>query len=116
MLFPNSFLRHSGQFWKLKLSFFGILLSGVVMFAGKYFIVDPNAEIRTRGGMLLLGGTALSLGCFIFAVVAIRCPYCRNRLFWEAVSKKDRKDWLPWLLSQDSCPNCKTPGKLTIRN
>lgn len=42
----------------------------------------------------------------IFACTSIRCPECRLKWVWHAVSKKDVNQWIPWLLSFEKCPRC----------
>jgi hypothetical protein len=58
--------------------------------------IPGGREIGTL--MMIIGGVWLS--------IAIRCPRCRLKLFWYAISKKGLNEWSPWLLETKECPQC----------
>ena len=51
--------------------------------------------------------SALIAGIAIFTVGAkLRCPGCRLKLLWHAMSRVEHDAWLPWLLKETHCPKC----------
>jgi len=105
-MFDSSVIKQTGQWWKLIVSFFGVLLGGGVIFLADHCRKQWGAELW---GITMLGGSAFSLGCFCFACLSIRCPTCRSRWFWDGVRGQGVRNWLAWLLSQRTCPRCGHP-------
>jgi hypothetical protein len=70
------------------------------------WMLAMHAEL-TDGVILLILLLAFGgVGCGIIACLTIRCPECRSKLLWIAVSSHSMSEWLPWLLSVTSCPVC----------
>ena len=103
MLFVNSVLRKTGQWWKFLATITLIVTGGVPMIYGlaNFGTGAPDSLL-----FFIFGGMGLVLFGFVFGCVAIRCDKCGTRLFWHAVSRQKSQVWLMWLLSESSCPNC----------
>ena len=98
----KSKIRESKQEWKLYASFFGFIIAGGVMFYG---IKQTTAGTEATVDLILYSLVAeIIIG--VFACVSIRCPECKLKWVWHAVSKKDANQWVPWLLSFEECPQC----------
>ena len=96
----------TGQSWKIKLTFIILGLSGVSMFYANY-----NAEVLSKYQAMYfhLGGVFFGIASFFFSCISIKCPSCGSRWFLSAVSGKSNKQWLFWLNSLKSCPECGEP-------
>ena len=99
----SSIIKKSGQSWKMRVSFAGIIISGALMFGGS-FIGGTNTQFDFYS--LIPIGALIGMLSFLFAILAIRCPNCKDKWFWRAVSKKDKNNWLIWLENQSNCPEC----------
>ena len=100
-MFNESIIKKTGQWWKLGLSFFGELLGVVIMFFGL-----SNLEKNNLFFILALIGITIGLASFIFFCISIKCPNCKEKWAWLAVSKKNPNKWLNWLITQSKCPKC----------
>src|SRR5207247_1966532 len=68
--------------------------------------VDP---MRPIGPWAFLTGFALAIPALIGLCVFVRCPRCRVRLVWHAVSKDAHPRGLNGLLLATKCPFCGFP-------
>ncbi len=100
-MFDESIIKKTGQWWKAHLSFWGAVLGGAVMFFGL-----ANLEKNNSSVVLVLVGIVIGLASSIFACVSIKCPNCKAKWAWHAVSKKSPNEWLNWLITQPKCPKC----------
>ena len=103
MIFPQSILRKSGQWWKFILSVTLTLFGGLIMLYGLAGARGASPEILLKA---ILGGSGLALLGFTFGCIAIRCNKCGTRIFWHAVYRQKSQSWLMWLLRTSDCPNC----------
>jgi len=95
-------IQQTNQAWKLGLSVVGVIIGGAGMFYGIYVMKEGgNVPVYID-----LAGLATIFLTSLFAVFSIRCPNCKLKWIWYAVSKKQAGEWLPWLLSFQSCPCC----------
>jgi hypothetical protein len=108
-MFEQSLIRASGQWWKALTGFWGVVGSGAIIFIGKA-LMKTSLNV---GVLLVLAGVLLGAASFIFGVVSIRCPGCRARWFWIAVSTQPHSDWLAWLLTSRECSRCGYGAGLT---
>lgn len=105
----KSKIRESKQEWKLYSSFIGfILAAGMMLYGIKQTTTGTEASVD-----LTLYSLVAEIIVGIFACISIRCPECKLKWVWHAVSKKDANQWVPWLLSFEECPQCAsvTEGK-----
>jgi hypothetical protein len=103
----KSKIRKSKQEWKLYSSFIGFVIAGGVMFYG---IKQTTAGTETTIDLILYSLVAeIIIG--VFACGSIRCPECKLKWVWHAVSKKDSNQWVSWLLSFEECPQCAAGAK-----
>ena len=81
----------TGQYWKLA--------AGVVA-----LIVGSVAPLFESSGMSWTGGTILACVGYAYSCVAVRCPDCGSRWFWQAALDAS---WYPPLFKGSICPACK---------
>jgi len=92
-------LKATGQSWKFNTAIATVIVGGVVYWASKRL---DNEYVFWTSCVIMFGG-------LIFGCTSIRCPACRARLMWKAVSERDHREWGGWLLSLDRCPMCGFP-------
>ena len=103
----NSKIRTTKQEWKLYSSFFGFLICAGGMFYG----INQMQEGGNLPFFIDLFSVTAGILVGFFACTSIRCPECNLKWVWHAVSKKDVNQWIPWLLSFESCPRCESTAK-----
>lgn len=98
---PFSWVRSTGQMWKLGVVGGGVL-SGILLLA----------ELAT-GGELIGGGEAMLIASAFGGLLAglgglwlIRCPACKSRVAWHVVRTADASVWLVKLVALQRCPRC----------
>ena len=90
------------QRWKLWLA--AAAAAGV---AAAYFVPEEAAAVLSlRPLMFRSVATAIGLSAMFVASTSVRCPNCRLKLVWHAMSTNSANDWLRWLLNAKSCPVC----------
>lgn len=95
-------IKETNQAWKLALSVLGLIIGS----AGICYGIHAMEEEGDFGVYVDLAGTATAVLTFLFAVFSIRCPNCKLKWVWYAVSKKEVGEWLTWLMSFQNCPCC----------
>lgn len=103
----NSILAKSGQAWKFKLSLFFMLLGGLAFAVSRAM---PRSSSSYEPFVNLAGIAMALLGGLVYPSLAIRCPKCRVRWFWMAISSKRHDEWFVWLLDAETCPECEYTG------
>jgi hypothetical protein len=78
------------------------MIASGVMFYG----INRTTEGTGDSVNLILYSLAVQILIGVFACLAIRCPECKLKWVWHAVSKKDVNQWVTWLLSFEKCPHC----------
>jgi hypothetical protein len=107
-LFDNSIIKKTNQWWKLMLAF-GLMVAGGLL-VGWLANVPDLGEVQSGFQLLLLGFLFTGAG-LVFPCVAIRCPNCGARWFWQGISGKGANQWLAWLLGRSVCPTCEYDTK-----
>lgn len=90
-MLPNSVIRATGQNWKLGLAILSLL-------------VGSFAPLFHGSGISWTGGTVLACAGYAYGLLAIRCPDCGIRWFWQAALQAEL--YKP-LMTQSNCPSCK---------
>jgi hypothetical protein len=104
MLGRDSYIRRSGQSWKVWM-FFLLFMAGVVLLlVGFATNAARDADSFT---FYVLGGSCIAIFSLVWLIISLRCKDCRARLAWKAISNQSHANWLIWLLSTESCPICK---------
>ncbi|MDD2899336.1 MAG: hypothetical protein PHI31_11560 [Desulfuromonadaceae bacterium] len=103
----NSKIRTTKQEWKLFSSFFGLLTCAGGMFYG----INQMQVVGSLPVYIDLISIAAGMCVGIFACTSIRCPECRLKWVWHAVTKKEVNQWVPWLLSFEVCPRCESKSE-----
>jgi hypothetical protein len=102
-MFENSFLKSAGQLWKVWLSIaLAVFASVCVLVVVKGYVGDDPG----RSMLVVVTARLLAVSGFIWACISVRCPACKARLLWMAVSKQSHKTWLISLITQSECPSC----------
>ena len=81
----------TGQYWKVAVGV-GALLIG------------SFAPLVASSGLSWTGGTVLACAGYAFTCIAVRCPDCGSRWFWQAAL--DASLYGP-LFRGTACPHCK---------
>lgn len=85
-----SLLGLTGQYWKLAA---GVLL----------LLAGSIAPLFEATGMSWTVGTAVACVGYAFTLLAVRCPNCGSRWFWQAAL--DAGVYRP-LFKESACPSC----------
>ena len=89
--------------WKIITVVIIALLSGsVIIFQG--FLYEPVGENTTMIAVII--ATLLGSISLIWGSLSIKCPKCKLKLFWYAVSKLNSSSWFIWILGFEECPQC----------
>jgi hypothetical protein len=102
-LFDKSVIKRTNQGWKLMLSL-ACIVAGFVLVGGLHEVL-PGFAFVGFGPRLLIGFILWGIG-LVFPCVAIRCPQCGARWFWQGISGRSVTNWFPWLVGRSTCPNC----------
>ncbi len=87
----NSLLALTGQSWKL--------VAGVVL-----LLAGSIAPLFEASGMSWTVGTVVACVGYAFTLLAVRCPGCGSRWFWQAAL--DAGLYAP-IFKGSACPACK---------
>jgi hypothetical protein len=103
-MFNQSFLGRTQQVWKYLLGVVGVSLG----FAGMLLSASGRTWEPSEWQFfaLLFGSFALFGAAFLWLSLSIRCPNCRARLFWLALSRAPAHSWARSLWGMASCPVC----------
>ena len=104
----DSIIKRSGQSWRAVISFGAVLCGSAAMFYGLAHL-RGSPEVNSFA-LVFLGVLGIAFG-FIFACTTIRCAKCGARWVWLSVKGQSAGNWLAWLLSQSTCPICKSAGE-----
>ena len=101
-MLEKSYLRSSGQLWKLWLGLTLAVLGWISIPLELAGYMGPG----DAGSLLIVAGVSVAVCGFVWASISIRCPKCKARLLWRAVRKQSHKTWLVSLVTDSECPNC----------
>ena len=93
----------SGQSWKLWLMVIGAFAAVVIFMVAESFEHSMSGELNV---FLLLLGTASAAGAIAYPLIFIRCPMCKARWFWLAITRERAENWFDWLQGLRDCPKC----------
>ena len=102
MMFEKSFLKTTGQMWKIYLFFVGFEVAGL----GLIFLSLNGTAEDDISAVLAMVGLGLAISGFVLGVLTVRCPKCKTHLLWKAVKEQPFQSWLLWLSKLTSCPAC----------
>jgi hypothetical protein len=102
-MFASSFIARTGQRWKMAVPLLVSSIAGAVIYLQRAISPRLGPHLTV---VLVLGAALVGLASFLLPCVLIRCPRCKGKLFWLAVSRQEASGWLPWLLGLESCPQC----------
>jgi hypothetical protein len=97
-----------GRTGQLRKIIFGLTLLVFGMSLLFWILSDsPPQKESLKGALIYFGALTGLIGVFL-PVATVRCPNCRDRWLWRAMSRKDDSEWLKWLIALDACPKCDT--------
>ena len=102
-MYERSIISKSGQSTKGVLALVLVFLGALIVLLGSFGSTHLPA---TSQALIALCGIALFLAGGLYGSFAIRCPKCRARWVWLAVSRASVSSWGAQLLSQEACPVC----------
>ncbi len=106
----DSFIKSTGQFWKLIAVLVPLGALGVILIYQEWF----SEKVTVFTGRLL-PITAVALLLFLWGCISVRCPRCKLRVIWYAVSKVDHRVWTQWIFAFRQCPKCGyTPSEESV--
>jgi hypothetical protein len=79
---------------------------GGLMLSSLPWIAQSDDVDRNLFRRVALTGFALALPSFVGLCLFVRCPKCRTRLIWLAISKDAHPNGLSALLKATKCPFC----------
>jgi hypothetical protein len=108
-MFEKTYLQRAGQLWKVWTTIAIAVLGAVTVWLGQSRLPSDTSK-DSSGLILLLSGIGVTFGALAWAVWSVRCPTCRAKLFWRALSEQGAGAWLHWLLAHAQCPFCGATG------
>lgn len=103
----QGFLEKTNQAWKYKLVDRWLLWLGLAMIGLGLILKDASLS-----GASILTGLVVAGGGHLFAVLGIRCPKCRTRLYLKGMREQKPGAFDSWLMSLPQCPACGSDGNL----
>jgi hypothetical protein len=104
--FVGNFLKWTGHRGAIGTAF-ALFMLGCGMVSAVTF--DKVDIMRPVGPWVLLTGFALAIPAFVGLCVFVRCPRCRVRVIWHAVSRDAHPRGLNGILLATKCPFCSFP-------
>jgi DNA-directed RNA polymerase subunit RPC12/RpoP len=94
----TSFLRSTGQLWKLLLA-----ISITVLVAVPLFVIGNYL----RHMLVVMAGSVVTFAAFAWLVNSVKCPQCSAKVLWISASREPASDWTSGQVSAISrCPQC----------
>ena len=103
MIAESSIIRTTGQWWKVAVAFWTIVVGGVVLWSGMAML---GRHAPSYSLWIILGGLALVLGGLAFVFLSVRCPSCRARWVWLSVNGQGVKNFGRVFFELTECPVC----------
>jgi hypothetical protein len=100
-------LEGSRQLWRHRAGF-TLLFAGSAVMGWALFQLDAldDAAFSIR----MVSGLLVSLAGFVVLAALVRCPRCRTRLFWYALTKVPKAGGVAWYMELRECPVCEFRG------
>lgn len=106
-MLARTLIARTGQVWKLWLSMLLTYGGSALLFMALWEFSEPSS-------VYLIGiGVVLCLLGLVIPSLAIRCPSCGARWYWNAISRRDHKRWFEGL-SMSRCPQCGYYGQSAL--
>lgn len=104
---PSYLLQRSGQLWKLNAASAALYVSALLLLVALF----GDGSWMTAGMRFVVSmcGLITGVAAFGWPSLSIRCPGCRARLFWYALSKRRLTIPDAWLRELQECPFCGYP-------
>ena len=97
-----------GSLFIIRTGLFKILIAGLlVQFSGLWMMnLVESTKNEWIGVAMILTAPILMFGGFCGMCLLVRCPTCRSRLLWKAVSQEAAPGGLHRLFTATKCPVC----------
>ena len=103
MFDPESYIKRSGQSWKVWLSLLLSLAGAILMLIG---FTSASENEQSSFFLFVFGGSFLGFIGLIWLSISIRCRNCKTSLGWNAIRHQTHDGWFVWLLKTKKCPVC----------
>lgn len=108
----GTFLRWTGkQRWIVPVFLLGVIGNVLVLAVEPFEWIDPAQPASI---WVLLAGFAIAIPAYAGLCAFVRCPRCRMRIIWMAVSKAPHPIGLNTLWWAPQCPCCAYPREQVI--
>ncbi len=99
----TSWLETTNQMWKLYIALLGFGGTLLCFLGAGFSLLFWETSLFSP---LLIGGTCLGGGTFVWLLHTLRCPSCQARLVWTMISSHSHMSWLVDLVNLVTCPSC----------
>lgn len=99
----HGIIQRTNQTWKLVILLIFIAIAGTVMLVS---LANMNQLDKTNTIAIVLGSVFVGITLFVILINMIKCPNCRAKWFWLAVSGQSSGNWFAWLVGLQQCPKC----------
>ena len=107
MIGASSYIKRSGQSWKIWLFLILLFVAAALFLIG---FTTTNAQPDGFFVPIVLAGTCLVWISLIWLSISVRCKNRKAHLGWKAIAGQTHYGWLFWLLQSEVCPVCKDNG------
>ena len=92
------------QAWKMKFVLGLAVLVNLFLIASLILIHEFNVLGLSE---YAFASVLVCMILYAYPCWAIKCPECKTRWLWWAVSTLHSQQWLRWFVAQEECPSCK---------
>jgi dipeptide/tripeptide permease len=103
----GTFLRWTGHQRAIAVGAIILVAGGIMVYAASSRWLDATRPLTP---FIFVAGHVLWLGAFVSLSAFVRCPRCRVRIVWQALSKAPHPHGLTTLWFAGACPFCGFPG------
>ena len=102
-MFDGSFVKRTGQLWKLVAGVTGVIAAGAAIL----IVVVGSGDLADAPLLWTTGfGLALGVASLAWLALAMRCPRCGCQLGWTAMKTGSGANVMGRLLTMSACPSC----------
>ena len=103
MLLETSVVRKSGQWWKVVVATWAVIVGAGLV---GYQLSQIGSMAPESPPVFAMVGGAIDLLGLLIAYIAVRCQNCGARWIWLAMTEQHAGNWWNWLSAQSKCPRC----------
>lgn len=106
----DNVIGRSGQGWKFTLGWLLVLGAGLLL-----LVSSAPHDAADGFAAAAAGAMVASIAVAVAVTLSLRCPDCRARWIWIALSRQDHNAWVGWLRTLQACPVCGYRGPAEAR-